>query len=235
MTHAPDTTDSNGIAAILFDLDGTLIDSETPGLDVLHEQAARLGVPITREQVHADFRGMRMSLIVESIGARLAQRPDNFDEDFTRTVACGHGRAVSAGAGAIARRRSPVDPPGRPGATVLRRHQWPARESRTHPWPDRPAAARCRPAVLCLRGGLLEARPAPVPACGDGAGCSCGRLRRGGRQPGRRGSWPGRRHAGVSRCALRVCCHGQLPRKSLRLPTCTRWIACSIPLEAAHS
>jgi beta-phosphoglucomutase-like phosphatase (HAD superfamily) len=67
MTHA--------IKAILFDLDGTLIDSETPGLDVLHEQAARLGVPITREQVHADFRGMRMSLIVESIGARLARRP----------------------------------------------------------------------------------------------------------------------------------------------------------------
>ena len=57
MTHA--------IKAILFDLDGTLIDSETPGLDGLHEQAARLGVPITREQVHADFRGRRMSLMVE--------------------------------------------------------------------------------------------------------------------------------------------------------------------------
>ena len=32
------------IEAVIFDADGTLVDSETPGLDVLHEQALALGL-----------------------------------------------------------------------------------------------------------------------------------------------------------------------------------------------
>lgn len=33
------------MAALIFDLDGTLVDSEAPGLDVLHQMAADLGAP----------------------------------------------------------------------------------------------------------------------------------------------------------------------------------------------
>jgi phosphoglycolate phosphatase-like HAD superfamily hydrolase len=33
------------IAALIFDLDGTLVDSEGPGLEVLHAMAVALGAP----------------------------------------------------------------------------------------------------------------------------------------------------------------------------------------------
>lgn len=74
------------IAALLFDLDGTLVDSEVPGMDVLHEEAAKLGVEMTRAQAHAAFRGQRMALSIEAIGARLPQRPDDFASTFTAHI-----------------------------------------------------------------------------------------------------------------------------------------------------
>ena len=74
------------IAALLFDLDGTLVDSEVPGMDVLHEEAVKLGIAMTRAQAHATFRGQRMALSIEAIGARLAQRPDDFAPTFTAHI-----------------------------------------------------------------------------------------------------------------------------------------------------
>lgn len=74
------------IAALLFDLDGTLVDSEVPGMDVLHEEAVKLGIAMTRAQAHAAFRGQRMALSIEAIGARLAQRPDDFAPTFTAHI-----------------------------------------------------------------------------------------------------------------------------------------------------
>jgi HAD superfamily hydrolase (TIGR01509 family) len=77
---------ATGIKAIIFDCDGTLVDSETPGLDVLYEEAVKLGIALSREEAHAEFRGKRMALCVESIGQRLAQRPASFEADFTAHV-----------------------------------------------------------------------------------------------------------------------------------------------------
>ena len=77
---------ATGIKAIIFDCDGTLVDSETPGLDVLHEEALKLGVDLSREEVHAEFRGKRMALCIEAIGRRLGQRPASFEADFTAHV-----------------------------------------------------------------------------------------------------------------------------------------------------
>jgi len=74
------------IEAIIFDCDGTLVDSETPGLDVLYEEAVKLGVTMSREQAHAEFRGKRMSLCVEAVGNRLPHRPASFEAEFTATV-----------------------------------------------------------------------------------------------------------------------------------------------------
>ena len=48
------------IEAVIFDADGTLVDSETPGLDVLHEQALALGLSWEREALHDRFRGVRL-------------------------------------------------------------------------------------------------------------------------------------------------------------------------------
>lgn len=72
------------IRAVIFDSDGTLVDSEVPGMDVLHEMACAAGVEFTRAEAHARFRGARMSDVAEWIGAQLADKPEGFEEEFTR-------------------------------------------------------------------------------------------------------------------------------------------------------
>jgi HAD superfamily hydrolase (TIGR01509 family) len=57
--------------ALIFDCDGTLVDSETPGLDVLHEEATRLGVALTRTEADTLFRGRRMAGCIDTIARRL--------------------------------------------------------------------------------------------------------------------------------------------------------------------
>ncbi len=78
------------IQAVIFDCDGTLVDSETSGLDVLHEQAAALGLRQPREAFHAEFRGRRMADCVASIrersGVRVDGDPAAFDAAFTVQV-----------------------------------------------------------------------------------------------------------------------------------------------------
>lgn len=54
-------------AAILFDLDGTLVDSERIGLDVLYDQALVWGLPWSREEAHRRFRGVPMAHCVADI------------------------------------------------------------------------------------------------------------------------------------------------------------------------
>jgi beta-phosphoglucomutase-like phosphatase (HAD superfamily) len=49
------------IQAIIFDADGTLIDSEVPGMDVLYQLASEEGLILSREEAHQQFRGARMA------------------------------------------------------------------------------------------------------------------------------------------------------------------------------
>ena len=58
------------IRAVIFDSDGTLVDSEVPGMDILYEMACTNGLVLTREQAHQQFRGQRMADIVAWIAAR---------------------------------------------------------------------------------------------------------------------------------------------------------------------
>ena len=51
-------------AAIIFDADGTLIDSEVPGLDVIHQIATEHGLIMTRHEAHERFRGVTMADVV---------------------------------------------------------------------------------------------------------------------------------------------------------------------------
>jgi HAD superfamily hydrolase (TIGR01509 family) len=74
------------IQAVIFDCDGTLVDSEVPSLDVLHAQACALGINFTREQAHHQFRGVRMADCIAWIGAQLHHKPDGFELDFARSV-----------------------------------------------------------------------------------------------------------------------------------------------------
>lgn len=82
MTSDPMTI--RDIRAIIFDSDGTLVDSEVPAMDVLHEMAVAAGVKFTREEAHRQFRGVRMSDIAAWISSRLDNPPSNFDAEFTQ-------------------------------------------------------------------------------------------------------------------------------------------------------
>jgi HAD superfamily hydrolase (TIGR01509 family) len=68
------------IAALIFDLDGTLVDSEAPGLDVLHQMAADLGAPWGRDEMHARFGGVPMARCVSTIARHIAAQHQPLDE-----------------------------------------------------------------------------------------------------------------------------------------------------------
>ena len=72
------------IRAVIFDSDGTLVDSEVPAMDVLHEMALAIGLRLTRDEAHAQFRGVRMAEIAAWIGARVPGKPADFESEFTK-------------------------------------------------------------------------------------------------------------------------------------------------------
>jgi len=75
---------SKEIRAVIFDSDGTLVDSEIPAMDVLHAMAGAVGVRLTREEAHSRFRGVRMADITAWLGSQLSDKPANFEADFTK-------------------------------------------------------------------------------------------------------------------------------------------------------
>jgi HAD superfamily hydrolase (TIGR01509 family) len=72
------------IRAVIFDCDGTLVDSETPGLEVLLRMARALGVELDRDEAHRRFRGVRMAEVVAWIAARVDGKGPNFEAEFIR-------------------------------------------------------------------------------------------------------------------------------------------------------
>lgn len=72
------------IKAVIFDADGTLIDSEAPGMDLLYELASQEGLEFTRAEAHHQFRGVRMAEVTAWIASRLPPRPPSFEADFTK-------------------------------------------------------------------------------------------------------------------------------------------------------
>ena len=75
------------IAALLFDLDGTLVDSEKPGLEVLHRMACDLGLDWSHEESLRRFRGVPMARCVSVIAEHLPPGRPALDEvAFLRDV-----------------------------------------------------------------------------------------------------------------------------------------------------
>ncbi len=72
--------------ALIFDADGTLVDSEVPGLDVLHRLMADRGLHMDREAVHDQFRGVRMAEVVSWIAERLNEPSPEFHARFMATT-----------------------------------------------------------------------------------------------------------------------------------------------------
>ena len=76
MQHTP----PDPIAALLFDLDGTLVDSEGPGLEVLHGMAHDLGLDWSHEESVQRFRGVPMPRCVSVIAQHLPAGQATLDE-----------------------------------------------------------------------------------------------------------------------------------------------------------
>ena len=64
-----------GIDALIFDCDGTLVDSEEPGLEVLHALALEDGLSLALDEARQRFRGVRMAECVAWIAAQRPDRP----------------------------------------------------------------------------------------------------------------------------------------------------------------
>lgn len=74
------------IDAIIFDCDGTLVDSEEPGLDVLHQFLRTNGLDLSREQIHQQFRGAPMADCIGWIADQLGGRSPDFEAELTHQV-----------------------------------------------------------------------------------------------------------------------------------------------------
>lgn len=79
--HTPPHTATDQMhpfAAIIFDADGTLIDSEVPGLDIIHQVATDHGLVMTRHAAHERFRGVPMANVASWFAEQLERTDDAF-------------------------------------------------------------------------------------------------------------------------------------------------------------
>jgi HAD superfamily hydrolase (TIGR01509 family) len=69
-------------AAILFDCDGVIVDSEGPTNDLLIADLATHGLPLTRHQLETDFIGGTIEMVADRARAAGARLPDGWVADF---------------------------------------------------------------------------------------------------------------------------------------------------------
>jgi HAD superfamily hydrolase (TIGR01509 family) len=84
--HAAEGKATQPIRAVIFDCDGTLVDSEGPALQVLHQLALDEGAELTLQQADRLFRGVRMLDCARWVAAQRPPRPEGFEVDFIRRV-----------------------------------------------------------------------------------------------------------------------------------------------------
>jgi HAD superfamily hydrolase (TIGR01509 family) len=87
--------------ALIFDADGTLVDTESTTIEVLYELANPHGFCMSIDEVFRVFRGRRMALCIEQIQSTLAQPlPSSFIDDVRQETAKRFERGVSTMPGA---------------------------------------------------------------------------------------------------------------------------------------
>ena len=102
LSHPTRSSPSSPIA-VIFDCDGTLIDSETSGMTALHEQACKLGYTLPLAQALDVFRGRQMALCVEMIEASIGRAaPVDFIVTVRQAMAASFRTGIAAMPGAPA-------------------------------------------------------------------------------------------------------------------------------------
>jgi len=75
------------LEAFIFDCDGTLVNSEEPGIEVIQALAKEAGVQISRQEAFDRFTGLKMADIVDWVAAQLPHPvPEDFHPTFTQKV-----------------------------------------------------------------------------------------------------------------------------------------------------
>ena len=75
------------IKAFIFDCDGTLVNSEEPGIEVIQNLANQAGLTLSKEEALHRFTGLKMKDIVDWIEAQLPRTlGEGFHADFTLRV-----------------------------------------------------------------------------------------------------------------------------------------------------
>lgn len=69
-------------SAVLFDCDGVIVDSEGPTIDLLIDDLARHGLPLTRHQMETEFIGGTIEIIAGRARATGAMLPQDWVADF---------------------------------------------------------------------------------------------------------------------------------------------------------
>jgi HAD superfamily hydrolase (TIGR01509 family) len=69
-------------AAVLFDCDGVIVDSEGPTNDLLIADLAAYGLPLTRHQLETDFLGGTIEMVADRARAAGARLPEAWVADF---------------------------------------------------------------------------------------------------------------------------------------------------------
>jgi HAD superfamily hydrolase (TIGR01509 family) len=69
-------------AAVLFDCDGVIVDSETPTIDLLIADLAAHGLPLTRHTLESDYIGGTIETVATRARAAGARLPEGWVADF---------------------------------------------------------------------------------------------------------------------------------------------------------
>lgn len=87
---------------VIFDADGTLVDTELTTMDVLYEQARSRGLDIPRESAHRLFRGRRMALCIQQVESLLGKTlPADFIDQVRLATAQRFNGGVDSMPGAV--------------------------------------------------------------------------------------------------------------------------------------
>lgn len=74
--------------AVIFDCDGTLVDSETSGMTALHTEATKIGFTTTLAQALHEFRGKHMAACIALVEANIGRpSPEDFETRVRQAMA----------------------------------------------------------------------------------------------------------------------------------------------------